>query len=379
VTYRFTVSNFGDADATNVNLEQLFDAELLAFDSGAGLLDADGLSWDIGDIAAGETVQFSYSARVADRLRPGQTSIDTTVSVSSFETDGDTSDNTEKLALLAEYYEDAGGGGGTYVKLTKDPEWEITKTAEALWTTVPGSVDYTIRVVNRGGPAYHAVLYDTLVDAKGKEVTTESWKLGDVAPNEEITITYTVEFATSTRGGEYVNYSQVQSIGRNPSLNPFYGYFADSAVASTSVSVVVPLVPPTVTLFITGTSTPETPTIVDTTVDTTPVRTHTDDVIRTFLPEHSGPVFNLLDGEQGGTHESSTLPQVPSERLAIARFEELGAVLVATTSLAAAAILALPKSLLNLFGSAQYLLSLVMLFLGYIQWRLFRSARNKDR
>jgi len=45
-------------------------------------------------------------------------------------------------------------------------------------------------------------------------------------------------FNEKTLPGEYTNYAEVKAVGRHPSFNPFYGSFANSDIASTTVTVV---------------------------------------------------------------------------------------------------------------------------------------------
>jgi uncharacterized protein YfcZ (UPF0381/DUF406 family) len=73
-------------------------------------------------------------------------------------------------------------------------------------------VDYTVFITNKnGGSAYEAVLSDTLQDEKGNKVNNEVWELGEILPNEEITITYTVVFQKHAKPGSYLNNAQVEA------------------------------------------------------------------------------------------------------------------------------------------------------------------------
>jgi hypothetical protein len=64
VTYKFTVSNTGDADATNVKLSADFVKDLLDFTDGEDT--AGGVMWNLGAILHGETKEFTFAAKAGD-------------------------------------------------------------------------------------------------------------------------------------------------------------------------------------------------------------------------------------------------------------------------------------------------------------------------
>lgn len=245
ITYNFTVSNLGTARATDVILENIFDDTFLSFDEHDTVF-PEGITWNIGNIPAGESVNVSYTAHVGNDIPYGETLLRTSVTATGSESDSNLSNNTEVIDVMALRSNSGsgvgggGGGGGTGVSYTPDPVLKITKTSNASSTvtiTASSTVDYTIVVNNEGGSAYHAVLVDTITDEAKKIIHEEYWELGEILPNEEITVTYTVVFNASTTPGTYTNHAQVLSIGRHPSVNPFYGYFADSAVVTSAVTI----------------------------------------------------------------------------------------------------------------------------------------------
>jgi len=95
-----------------------------------------------------------------------------------------------------------------------------------------GSADYKIVVINHGGSAFEGILFDQLKDEKGKIINQQSWDLGEILPNEEITVTYTTEFTASTTPGTYTNYAWVEALGGDYSYDPFLAAEADSNLAS---------------------------------------------------------------------------------------------------------------------------------------------------
>ena len=90
----------------------------------------------------------------------------------------------------------------------------MSKSAVAS-TTAPGHVDYTVTVYNKkaAGPVHNGVLTDTLFDPEGEVMYTRSWNLDTLVPGDEIKLTYTVAFATSTEAGTYRNVAEIT--GRN--------------------------------------------------------------------------------------------------------------------------------------------------------------------
>lgn len=102
-----------------------------------------------------------------------------------------------------------------------DPEIVVTKTASVSTTTAPTIVDYAITVVNgtSAGPAYASVLSDTMYDPTGKVLYSRSWDLATVEPGDEISLTYSVEFAQNTRVGYHRNEAVVTGLRNNSDLS----------------------------------------------------------------------------------------------------------------------------------------------------------------
>jgi hypothetical protein len=230
VTYTFTVANRGNADSTRTRLKLEYDKTLLRFEETAGL----GTSWDIGTIRAGQAIEIVKKAKVVANVGYGDFPMPLLATVSPHEMDPDLSDNTEKLPLVLSNPQPTVGTG---VQLTPESDLQVTKTASATHLTAPGSIDYTIKVVNKGGPAFHAELFDNIRNPSGSIINQERWKLGTIEPDEEIVITYTAEFGALSAAGTYSNSAQVKAITRHPSLNPFYGWYGHSNVATTTLVI----------------------------------------------------------------------------------------------------------------------------------------------
>lgn len=267
VVYRFTVANRGDRDANNVVLTTVFDKNMLTFqtagDESATETPA-GVTWNLGSIAKGEARDFVYTARVSDLETGTSTSVTLTAIVTSSGADNNPDDNTEAITLVISAPEPepepetepeptptpapapapeptpaptpapapvnpprqssgslggggGGGGGGDstnttyYAQKTDAPVLSIKKTFSIVATSTEAMVNYKIVVHNDrlGGSVYNTVLTDTLYDPKGAVVKKRSWDIGTLLSREQITLTYSVVFGTSTLPGLYKNVARI--------------------------------------------------------------------------------------------------------------------------------------------------------------------------
>lgn len=238
VAYHFTVANRGDADATKVKIKNIFDSDFITFD------EDNETEWDIGAVPSGSSADFTYIATIADNLPFGDTELKSGATALAFENDANPEDNTDQVAIVASRARPSPVYNGLNVPFTPDPILSVTKTNDASTTTTPltasSTVKYQVVIKNDGGEAYRAVLVDTLKNEKDEVINEQSWDLDVIFPNEEITVDYTVFFNASTTDGVYTNYAQVKALGRHPSLNPFYGWFADSNIATSSITIANP-------------------------------------------------------------------------------------------------------------------------------------------
>ena len=236
--FHTTVANRGDASASNVRFNGNFDPEFIGFqDMDYG----ETYSWDLGTLAPGEIKEFSYNARVSNGLPYGDTLVDHAFEVSANETDGNPADNSDTVSLLTRHLRPV-GRRISYESITKSstyPSLYITKTNSATSTdiTASSSVDYTIVVTNEGGSAFEGILYDVLKDENGKIITKNEWELGEIFPNEEITITYTAVFNASTTPGVYTNTAWIEALGGAYPQDPDLSTDASSGVASSRITV----------------------------------------------------------------------------------------------------------------------------------------------
>lgn len=96
-----------------------------------------------------------------------------------------------------------GGGGGGYS--SPSPNITFTKEADAVQAQSPAKVTYTLTVFNSGGAARQVVIEDTMKGPDGKVIGKQMWNLGTVKPDEEVKVTYTVEFKGDVTPGYYTN------------------------------------------------------------------------------------------------------------------------------------------------------------------------------
>lgn len=234
--YHFVVKNRGDANASHVRIKHLLDNPLVTFfDDHGQPIDPE---WDLGNIPAGGSKEISVEAQVSNNVPPNDTLVTNTATVTSTETDQDTGDNSDTITLSIERRINPKDANGTRVDLTQDANLRITKSNDAVGPMAASStVNYTITINNTGGPAYHATLVDELRNEQGKLISRNSWDLDTVKPNEEITVNYSVEFSPKALGGLYTNTAKVTAISGSPSLDPFYGRFSYSNVATSTVII----------------------------------------------------------------------------------------------------------------------------------------------
>lgn len=235
VVYQFVVTNGGDADAEGVLLKADFDKSLLTFGTESGAIDTDtGKKWSLGDIARGETHTFMYTAQV------GAIPAGTSMTVPLTATIENSTNGTPGVSVLFTVVTvdvasppppapagGGGGGGGGIVNnnassntasnapstSSKNPDISVIKTS-SVGTLSSTTIDYQVVVTNKkdAGPAYQGRLTDTLYNPSGDLMYTRSWELDTIAPGDQITLTYTVDFGTSTKPGAYHNVARVTGL-----------------------------------------------------------------------------------------------------------------------------------------------------------------------
>ncbi len=242
IRYHYTVINNGDAKASGVRVKSKADRDRkISFnDHGATFRNEEGSVTYFGDLLPGQTKEIEVTADVSSDVPYGDTKVEISSMVESNETDADRRDNSDILSMIIHRQRPvSNSGGGANINLTADPILKITKTNSATSTVVAGDkVDYQISIINSGGISHYSILKDVLKDENGNIVNEQEWDLDKIYPNEEITVTYTTIFNKKTTSGKYSNFAKITAIGRHPSTNPFYGYFANSNTASSTVTII---------------------------------------------------------------------------------------------------------------------------------------------
>ncbi len=238
VTYRYTVTNNGDATATDVTLDHQFNGSELVYTSNTEKMQyrddgAHGV-FTLDAIAPHETKIVEFTTQVHEDLDNGKREIVSSATVRAHETDADTSDNTELLSFTSGKN---GGGGGS-----KPANISLTKSSNVEVVAPGGSVDYTITLTNNGGPLYKSLLRDVLKNEAGATTSEQYWDLGTIHAGETISVTYTMEFADDATFGTYTNSADVVGLSRHNSLRTGKSYDSPDATDTVFIGDIVPQV-----------------------------------------------------------------------------------------------------------------------------------------
>lgn len=210
VKYTYTVFNSDKATAENVHLTSRFPLSSITFlDAPEDLDDAEDIvDWALGDIAPGETVEFSYTARITDTYGTnGRLALPLEALVSSANPDADETDNYDSVLL---YVGKNTAGKSESPRYTFPAKFSIEKSANTAYASAGDRVDYTIKVVSKGGPVYDTILVDVLKDTEGNELLVQAWPLDFVDNGETITITYSIDLPENAPAGIYSNSAWIE-------------------------------------------------------------------------------------------------------------------------------------------------------------------------
>lgn len=235
IAYTYTVFNHGDVTAKNVTLESEF--PLSALDFKQGPIDKDNIdgktTWLIGDIKAGETKEFTVSAKILESFaQDKQLPLPLNAKVYSNQPDSNPNDNYDTLML----YVHSPSGDSNYIPKKSFPaKLTIEKTADKDFAQAGDTVNYSIKIINHGGPVYNALLVDALRDEKGNTLNEQTWPLDTIKNGETINITYSINLPSNITNGIYTNSAQLVGLQSNKSLK--YGKPYESATAKHQLSI----------------------------------------------------------------------------------------------------------------------------------------------
>ena len=232
ITFTYSYRNNGDTYASNTVIEERLDDRLTIQSSALPYtIDGDRIRWNLGRLNPRASGTISYTAAVGSpaSLPYGETIVENESIISSYETDANTADNNESIALAINNPLPPSYGGG-YLDW---PLLQISKTRRGSGDiTASSTVDYTINLSNRGpGSAYNVIVKDEMKDPSGKVVNSLIWNLGEVKSSEDITIDYTVRIAGNASAGTYTNTAIAI-------YNDSRGYTDNSGLASYSINVI---------------------------------------------------------------------------------------------------------------------------------------------
>jgi hypothetical protein len=213
--YKFTLINNGDSPATSVKLQTELNGDYLDVEDASHPYTQtdEGLLFELGTMPPGGAVEVSYTAAVQNTA-PG-TEIVSTAEVRQRETDNNASDNKEILSIST----DERKGNGIRLELnnrakkeivevpaqTELAQFEIERLTENI-TIASGNSTAEEKLILRnlsGVTASNVVLHDLLTNTEGTVIRDEVWELGDVLPNEEIELGYTITFNRNAPFGTY--------------------------------------------------------------------------------------------------------------------------------------------------------------------------------
>ena len=200
LTYEISVENTGAAEATGVVVKDDYDGSVLTITDADGGVDADGkVTWDVGTIAAGDSVTYTVIATVDAGLEDGDI-ISNTASVSCTEGAEDTTSIETEVSVPGE----AG-----------EPSLSITKTDSPDPVAPGGTLTYEITVENTGDAEAAGVIveddYDesvvTITDADagvdaGGKVT---WDVGTIAAGDSVTYTVIATVDAGLEDGDIIS------------------------------------------------------------------------------------------------------------------------------------------------------------------------------
>lgn len=225
VTYKYTVINNGDSDATNAMLTDTQDMTHMSIASSSVPYSVDSaghMVWQLGTIPAGQAMEVSYDAQVQD-TQPG-TPITDSVSVGEHETDNNIADNTD-TATIAASASPSGGLESASARFAPDAVASVNDIAQPDLSAIRVERDTATATLTRGERAHETLtirnngtnaspalaLDDILRDPSGTMIQDQSGSIGVLQPGDAVTIDYDLAFAADAPAGRYTLSTVVDS------------------------------------------------------------------------------------------------------------------------------------------------------------------------
>ncbi len=245
VNYTLSYINNGDAEATDVTLVVDYDDSplcgncLMLEDPGSGDDSVPGqISWQLDPVPVGGSGSVTYSLRVSPSVSVGEWQLVNVGTIDCLQSDANDQDNTDVLSFLlnvANRPSPTAGPSPGDGERDSIPELEITKTNDVEdFIYNDDLINYKVVLTNQGDEsAYDVVVTDEFSYGDSPEVLkTNTWELGEVFPDEEIIIEYSLMINGGALAGEYVN--TAQAIGVD-----IYDDEISSNVATSTVELVI--------------------------------------------------------------------------------------------------------------------------------------------
>lgn len=294
LTYKFSIINNGDLEATGVKLVDDYDAthiEILESSLAYTMNSGGDVEWDIGTLGSGLATEISYRARIKNA--PPGTNITNTVKVTGTESDNNLADNsdTATVTTMGQPTNNLPAATGhpcpscIYGTSLNAPHTDFTVKRDTATTTLlfapVRKSRQEFRVTNTSGHDLpKVVVHDVMRDPDGNVVGDEVWNLGTMKAGEEVRIGYNLSFAANAPWGEYalstlVGHSETgqQSAYKNgwvllvpqAAQFPTAPFTSDAPLVKGAVAISIPtapdpkaeepeVIPPTVTFVATNTA-----------------------------------------------------------------------------------------------------------------------------
>ncbi len=276
LTYTLTVINNGDSAASGVYVTSTYDNQHLdIIDSSIPYSENQPgtLRFNISDLGPNQAKEITFHARIKNTI-PG-TKIINTSTVTGYEPEN-TTDNTDTTVITTSYPVSIGGTSvpvSTPQVSTVNPatvQFNVNAPIQNIVNSKPpanekivvnektnvnaninisiirqtpqleiiglGTKGEQILIVrNQSDDVLPSVKFDDILyDENGNQIQTESWDLGDLLPNEEVTLTYDISFGSKAVTGTYSLSSQL-TYGAGKNLN----FTKNGTIAYTIPGVVI--------------------------------------------------------------------------------------------------------------------------------------------